>query len=231
MNPQDLSRALSRSLVLALPFALAVACSSSDSSTSAGGAPDGSSGDASGADGSSADGAARADGGALDARDSDAASLDAPAALDSTPPTEAAPIDAPDDIGVTDASDCNALVNGGPSVPEVNVAGSPPTPTGGTLPHPAIWYLTKWESYQTPLGPTGTTRKTAFQFGANVYYKATADNGGADEHDTRTWSVQGTTLVSNQVCPIVDNLTSDYSVSGSTLVLIAGQIVLTFTKQ
>ena len=99
------------------------------------------------------------------------------------------------------------------------------------LPHPAIWYLTKWENYQTPYGATGNTRKTAFQFGASVYYKATADNGGGDEHDTRTWSASGVTLVSNQVCPTVDNLTSEYSISGNTLVLFAGQTVLTFAKQ
>jgi hypothetical protein len=218
--------------ILTLPAALVVACSSNDASlggSDSGMGDGGGTVDASGEGGARSDGGAQADGGSID---TGADSLvDASGVTDSSPASDAAPIDASDDVTITDAGDCNALLNGGPAVPETNVAGTLPTPTGGVLPHPAIWYLTKWENYQTPVGPTGNTRKTAFQFGASVYYKATADNGGGDEHDTRTWSMQGVTLVSNQVCPTVDNLTSEYSFSGSTLVLFAGQTVLTFTKQ
>ena len=217
---------------MALPVALLVACSSSDSSPADGGADgatnDGSAADASGSDAARTDGAPQQDGGTSGA---DAAAADGSSPPDSSPGSDAAPIDASDDVTITDAGDCNALLNGGGAVPEVNVAGTLPTPSGGVLPHPAIWYLTKWENYQTPYGATGNTRKTAFQFGASVYYKATADNGGGDEHDTRTWSASGVTLVSNQVCPTVDNLTSEYSISGNTLVLFAGQTVLTFAKQ
>ena len=219
---------------LSLPIALVVACSSSDSSPTDGGADgatnDGAAADASGGDAARSDGAAQPDGGASDSG-ADAAAVDGSSPPDSSPGNDAAPIDASDDVTITDASDCNALLNGGLPVLETNVAGTVPTPTGGVLPHPAIWYLTKWENYQTPYGPTGNMRKTAFQFGASVYYKATADNGGGDEHDTRTWSASGVTLVSNQVCPTVDNLTSEYSLSGNTLVLFAGQTVLTFAKQ
>ena len=54
------------------------------------------------------------------------------------------------------------------TVAETNVPGNVPTGAGGSIIHPAIYYLTKWENYQTPYGPTGTTRKVAFQFGASV---------------------------------------------------------------
>jgi hypothetical protein len=124
---------------------------------------------------------------------------------------------------------CNSLPNDGPSVPETNVSGILPPATGGATIPPGSYHLTKWEVFGSgTTGPTGNLRKTAFLFGATVYYKVTADNGSIDENDTRTWSVAGTTLTSNQTCPVVNFLTSDFSVVGTQLILQANNTRYTF---
>ena len=148
----------------------------------------------------------------------------------------AVPIDAASaDAAGSDASGtCNNLANDGIIVSETNVAGTAPAPAGGTI-LLGNWRLTAWQNFQTtPLGPTGNTRKTAFNFtSSTTYEKVTADNGISDEHDSRTYTTDGmTTLFSNQTCPTVDSLSSDYSVlaGGKTLMLFSnsGNTVLTF---
>jgi hypothetical protein len=177
-----------------------------------------------------------------DASDDGASSIDAAMDIDG-----AMDIDAGNDAGVTDAffvddaSDlCNALANGGPEVPETRAAMDPPANgAGGTIPFPSFWYLTKWEVFTGVggvTGPTGTSRKTAMRFtSATTYEKVTVDvgSGQPDEHDSRTYSTNGTTLYSIQICPSQDTLSSDYSVqgNGTTLLLIAGPVVYTFTRQ
>jgi hypothetical protein len=145
-----------------------------------------------------------------------------------------APFDAPLDAPVfVDGGACNTLFNGGPAVPEVQVPLDVPTASGGTIAL-ATYYLTEWQVFTGvggAAGPTGNTRKTAFYFQPTLYMKVTADNGLGNENDNRMWSTQGTTLTSNQYCPSTDFLTSDYTVTGNLLVLVAGNAVLTFTKQ
>jgi hypothetical protein len=131
-----------------------------------------------------------------------------------------------------DGGMCNSLPNDGPSVPETNVSGTLPPATGGATIPPGLYHLTAWEVFGSgTTGTTGNLRKTAFLFGATVYYKVTADNGSIDENDTRTWSLSGTTLVSNQTCPVVNFLTSDFSVVGTQLILQANNTRYTFDHQ
>ena len=226
------------SLVLSAPFILLVACGSDASpvnttDASADAARDGTipgqpeasvdSGDTGPASDASSDAGAEA-----------ASTVDA--AVDTGTDTgNGGPIDASFDApGFLDGGQCNNLFNGGPDVPETNVAGTAPLATGGVIPL-GLYYLTKWEVYVGAdggtLGPTGNTRKLAFFFEPSRYAKAVEDNGVPDQNASRLWMTQNVTLVSTQYCPTPDNLTSDYTVTGNDLALIAFGTVLTFKHQ
>jgi hypothetical protein len=133
------------------------------------------------------------------------------------------------------ATGCNALVNAGPDVPETQVATDPPGAGGGTilLGH---FYLTGWQTYTGvggASGPTGNTRRQLRYFSDATHYDlVTADNGGVETTESRTYTTVGTTLNSNQTCPTVDFFANDYSVLnlGVTLVLFSAPSTFSFTR-
>jgi len=133
------------------------------------------------------------------------------------------------------AADCNALVNGGAAVAETQVAADPPAATDGSIPL-GHFYLMQWQVYTGPSGasgPTGNTRKQVRFFSDATHHElVTADNGDVDTRESRTYSTAGTTLNSSQTCPTVDVVSNDYSVLGNgvALVLIGGNVVLTFAR-
>jgi hypothetical protein len=237
-------RSLRRVLVACALACIAVACGSSSDGGSQSNPTTG--GDASaGADAMSSDAHSSGDSAMGDSSASDSSASDSASSNDSGVDSAAdssgdSPSPIPDgsipDVAVFDGGMCNALVNAGPQVTLVNVPQDPPAGKGGTIAL-GLYYLTKWEAYTGQGGASGATtsiRKTAFVFSSSTQYlKVTrdVDLGQPDENDNRTYSTQDTTLNSVQSCPTVDNLSSDYTATLTTLVLIGGNEVHTFTLQ
>ncbi|HVH40683.1 MAG TPA: hypothetical protein VM925_00015 [Labilithrix sp.] len=192
-------------VLVAVPFALTLAFSSTACSSDE--TPES----------SSSGGAQTPDGGA--------SAADTGSPESSTPADSASPTDS--------GGACNDVANAGSQVAEVAGGLTKPTPQGGTL-EDGTYVLTKHEIYP-PSAPDENTRRRTFRFAAGKIDYVSNDGTKPEARSSGSFTVNGTSLQLTVACPQGASAAAlPFTANGNTLIMFdqaSQNDVYTYTKQ
>jgi hypothetical protein len=136
-----------------------------------------------------------------------------------------------------DDAGCIALVNEAPLVQQMNVAGDPPTPMGGTVVD-GTYFITAASVYGSDagVGPTGNNfQNMSVVSGGGTLYALVAGVGNGASMSNGTIATSGANITLTQTCPSNDVLAFNrFDATGTTLTVYTSTppvSALTFTKQ
>jgi hypothetical protein len=139
------------------------------------------------------------------------------------------PVD-PDAGTVTGA--CNDILANGPLVDEVNVSGSAPAGTGGTIAD-GTYDLTEDRNYvgAAGAGPTGVQlRETLVVSGSELDFLTLS--GGKETRQTYTFATSGAGISISKTCPTTaPTQQGQFSLVGSQLILLFGAEEMVYIKK
>jgi hypothetical protein len=116
------------------------------------------------------------------------------------------------------STNCNSLVDDGPTVTATEVAAAVPTPTGGTIAN-GTYALTALTAYTGVGGPTGNLALTASEVqtisGTTMQQEGTIN--GKESRYTTMISTSGTTISTSDTCPSPSMATHGYTATATEL--------------
>lgn len=133
--------------------------------------------------------------------------------------------------------ECNRLANTAPAVQIMQVAATPPNSSGG-VPVSGRYYLTAYNVYTGPGGPSGPAPTQIRQVLALMVSGTTATvqivtsaDGGPDQRVSGMSMIIGTTIASSMTCGGGMPSTASFSVTGEMLRILQGPNESVFTYQ